>query len=165
MQFANPIWLWALAGLLIPIAIHLFSRKEGKVIPMGSLRYLRESPTARYKNIRLNEIPLLLLRCLLITLLVLLLAGTEISWSPQQTNKWLLVEPGLETSDEMKPLIGKLQKEGFQLRLLARDFPLLSEKSNARPVDNYWSAAKQLASAQLDSVVVISYNYQRSFRG
>lgn len=165
MQFANPIWLWALSGILIPVGIHLFSRKEGTVIPMGSLRYLRESPAARYRNIRLNEIALLLLRCLMVALPVLLLAGAEISWSPEPGRKWLLIEPGIEIHDDLKPLIEKLENEGFQLRSLARDFPLLSDETIVAPTDNYWSAATQLVCGDVDSVVVISYHYQRNFRG
>jgi hypothetical protein len=165
MQLANPIWLWALGGLLIPIGIHLFSRREGKVIPMGSLRYLRETPAARYKNIRLNEIILLLLRCFLVTLLVLLLAGPETSWFPAQDQKWLIVERGIENSEDLKPLIGNLEKEGFQLRSLARDFPLPQDEKHAQPFDSYWSAATHLTSLDLDSAVVISYNYLRNFKG
>lgn len=164
MQFANPIWLWALSGLVIPIGIHLFSRKEGKVIPMGSLRYLRETPAARYKNIRINEIVLLVLRCLLVIFMVLLLAGAEIPRSPAQKQKWLIVEQGIENSDDIQPLIGNLQEEGFQLRSLTKGFPLLPDEKHD-PFDSYWSAGMHLSSLDLDSVVVISYNYLRNFKG
>ena len=64
MQSAQPIMLWALAGLSIPIAIHLLSRKEGKVIYLGSLRHLRETSTQQFRGIKLNEILLLVLRSL-----------------------------------------------------------------------------------------------------
>ncbi|MBP9924506.1 MAG: BatA domain-containing protein, partial [Cyclobacteriaceae bacterium] len=74
IQFAQPIFLWALTALAIPIGIHLLSRKEGKVVKMGSLRHLRETSTQQFKGIKLNELLLLALRCLLIILFVGLLA-------------------------------------------------------------------------------------------
>jgi hypothetical protein len=75
IQFAQPIFLWALTALAVPIGIHLLSRKEGKVVKMGSLRHLRETSTKQFKGIKLNELLLLALRCLLIILFVSLLAG------------------------------------------------------------------------------------------
>ncbi|NBP69377.1 MAG: hypothetical protein EBU52_11590, partial [Cytophagia bacterium] len=49
ITFSNPAMLWSLLGISIPIAIHLLSRKEGKVIPLGSIRYLEESPSQQFK--------------------------------------------------------------------------------------------------------------------
>ena len=77
MQLINPIWLWGLTGLLIPIGIHLLSRKQGKIIKFGSLRHLEESQTKQSINVRLNEVPLLILRCALIFLIVILLCGLK----------------------------------------------------------------------------------------
>jgi len=73
MQFKQPILLWALAGLIVPLAIHLLSRKEGQVIRLGSLRHLRETSTQQFRGIKLNEILLLALRSLLVILFVLLI--------------------------------------------------------------------------------------------
>jgi hypothetical protein len=50
IQFAQPIFLWALTALAVPIGIHLLSRKEGKVVKMGSLRHLRETSTQQFKG-------------------------------------------------------------------------------------------------------------------
>ena len=35
MGLLNPTWLWGLAGLAIPVAIHLLSRKDMRVIFMS----------------------------------------------------------------------------------------------------------------------------------
>src|SRR5687767_7801250 len=96
IQFSNPMWLWGLSALLIPIGIHLLSRKEGKIINIGSVRHLRETDTARFSSIRLNEILLLVLRCLLLTLLVLLLAGTKVSVKGLSDRQWLVIEKDIE---------------------------------------------------------------------
>ena len=43
MSFAHPLYLWTLLGLLVPIAIHLWSKKEAKTIKIGSVQLLSES--------------------------------------------------------------------------------------------------------------------------
>jgi len=94
MNFFNPIFLWALAGLSIPVGIHLLSRKEGKLIKLGSLRNLQETSTKQFRGIKLNEIVLLSLRCLLIIILCLLLSG--LYWNSSSVKKWVVVEKGLD---------------------------------------------------------------------
>ena len=39
----------------VPVAIHLLSRKEGKVIKVGSLRHLRETTTRQFRSLKPNE--------------------------------------------------------------------------------------------------------------
>src|SRR6478735_8889858 len=99
MAFANPIWLWGFSALSIPLAIHLLSRKEGKVIAMGSLRHLKDANTQQFKSLRLNEIVLLLLRSLIIILLVLFLSGLQIHKTSKQ--KWVLVENELRDDTQV----------------------------------------------------------------
>ena len=165
MHFANPIWLWALSGLLIPIGIHLFSRKEGNVIPLGSIRHLRETPTARYRNIRLNELALLFLRCILIALMACLLAGAELAWSPDETRKWLLIEPGLENASDVNDIVKQARAQGFEVRSLSDYFPPVSGHTKTLEASSYWSALRDLVLRDLDSAVIISYSYERNFRG
>lgn len=161
----EPIWLWALCGLLVPLAIHLLSRREGRIIPIGSLRYLRESPTAKYKHFRLNESALLFLRCLLLMLMVFLLAHARSSWFSRPPQKWVVLEEGVTRSPQIRAMIESLEQQGFEIRLMATGFPLASEGTFREPIDNYWSAVGKLASQPLDSVVVISFSYQRNFKG
>jgi hypothetical protein len=165
MNFTNPIWLWALTGLAIPVGIHLLSRKEGKTILIGSLRYLTESPTAQFRHIRLNEIALLILRCLLIVLFVFLLAGLFFHESKYGNKKWLVIEKGIEHSDRYKPLANKLSQEGFELRFLSYEFPLVEDSAQVKPLTDYWASVEKLESFDLDSIIVISYNYARNFSG
>ena len=53
MSFLNPTYLWALLGLLIPIAIHLWSKKEGKTVKIGSIELLRESDSKQTSIIKI----------------------------------------------------------------------------------------------------------------
>jgi hypothetical protein len=164
MQFANPIWLAGLGGILIPLAIHLLSRKEGKVIRIGSIRHFEETSTRQFKSIKLNEILLLILRSLLILLIVFLLA--ELQWlrnSDGKTN-WLLIEKGLEHDRELSKLIDSLGEKGFEKREFARGFPLADDTIRETP-QNYWALVESLNNEKLDSVVIISANRIQAFRG
>ncbi|MEP0086438.1 MAG: BatA domain-containing protein, partial [Maribacter dokdonensis] len=77
MSFAHPSYLWALLGLLVPIAIHLWSKKEAKTIKIGSVQWLSESKSKQSSSIQLNEWWLLVLRMGIISLLVLLMAKPQ----------------------------------------------------------------------------------------
>lgn len=163
MMFAHPIWLWGLTGLLIPIGIHLLSRKEGKVVRMGSIRYLEDSTTKQFRSLRLNEVLLLALRCLAIALLVFLLSGLLFNSSGSDQKKWLVVEAGLENNARLSSLSDSLKKEGYELKQLAKGFPSLDSAKTERL--DYWSAVDLLKRKSLQQVVVFSYNYLSGFRG
>ena len=128
MELVNPIWLWGLSGLLIPIGIHLLSRREGKIIKIGSIRHLEETNSKQFKSIRLNELVLLLLRCLIITILVLFLSGFHFQ-TLEKSGKWLMVESGLERDDQLSVLIDSLKRNGFEIKRLTRGFPDLNDST------------------------------------
>jgi Aerotolerance regulator N-terminal len=165
MQFLNPIWLWGLTGLLIPIAIHMLSRKEGKVIRVGSIRHLEETSTRQFKKIKLNEVVLLAMRCLLITLIVLLLSG--LSFNRYNTNdiNYLLLEKGMENESDFKPLVDSLKEKGYEVRWLTNGFPLLEDSAVTDSNTNYWSLIESLKKEQVQQTVVLSYNYANGFKG
>ncbi len=164
MQFANPIWLWALSGLVIPVGIHLLSRKEGKVIYIGSLRHLDESSTKQFKAIRLNEVLLLILRCLLIILTVLLLAGIQWKHAATEEQKWLVIEPGIQKDKTIISLADSLTVAGYETHYLAPGFPA-EEDTTAYNVKNYWALLNELKSSRAQEVVVLSGSYLKDFTG
>ncbi|MBK7650056.1 MAG: BatA domain-containing protein [Flammeovirgaceae bacterium] len=161
IQFAQPIFLWALTALAVPIGIHLLSRKEGKVVKMGSLRHLRETSTQQFKGIKLNELLLLALRCLLIVLFVGLLAGFQ--WSSTDAKKWVLIEPGLENHPRVKQAIDSLEEEGFEGRWLQHGFPLLEQQQVSEV--NYWRAIDDLNNEKLTQGIVFSKSAIKNFDG
>jgi len=164
MQFTNPTWLWGFWGLLIPVAVHLLSRKEGKIIKIGSVRYLEDTVSKQFKSIRLNELILLALRCLLITILVLFLAGLQLNIGGKN-EKWLLIESGIEDDPEFSSLVDSLQQNGFEVNALAEGFPQLIENLPAGKKVNYWNLVDELETESLGEVVVLSYNYLEGFKG
>jgi hypothetical protein len=164
MQLINPIWLWGLTGLLIPIGIHLLSRKEGKIIKFGSLRHLEESHTKQSINVRLNEVGLLLMRCSLIVLIVMLLCGLKINPLQSQKSEWIILEQGLEQDPGVVPLIDSLKENGFEAKSMTKGFPDI-QAQQTEPFANYWEMIYQLPIESLNNVIIVSYNLSSKFRG
>jgi hypothetical protein len=164
MTLGNTIWLWGMLGLLMPLTIHLLSRKEGKTIYIGSVRHLLDSNTARFSSLRLNEILLLIIRSVLISLIVLLLASLYTDWFTGQKRNWVLIEKGVEQNSATKNLIDSLDHEGYEVRLLSSGFPLLKDSAVVRD-NNYWNLIQSLQQEQLNDVVVFSFSQARSFKG
>jgi hypothetical protein len=163
MGFASPIWLWGLLGLTIPVAIHLLSRKENKVIKFGSIRHLQASVTKQSINFRINEWLLLAIRCILIIFLVMVLSGLHFSEAAKKEN-WLLIENGLARDSQFKPIIDSLTEAGYKPKRLAENFPAL----DALPTDssiNYWRLIESITMFNVDKVTVLSYNLASGFYG
>lgn len=160
MQFAQPIFLWALAGLSIPIAIHLLSKKEGKVIRLGSLRHVRETSTQQFKSIRLNEWLLLILRCLIVVLWVMLLSGLQFDQTKNQ--QWLVVDKSVKNHPLAKKWMDSLQVQGFELHWLADGFP--AEEPSKGSI-NYWESISSLQQRELEKIIVLSSSGVEQFAG
>lgn len=155
MSFSHPAMLWALTSLAIPLAIHLLSRKEGKVIRMGSIRHIEETSTRQFRGIRLNEILLLALRSLIVIIAVSLLAGLR--WTGSRNQQWVLVEPGLENNTMIKPVLDSLQQQGFEWHSLAPGFPTTPSTDSSRLLP-YASLLHDLKAQSLQKAIVFSYN-------
>ncbi|NIJ55038.1 BatA domain-containing protein [Dyadobacter arcticus] len=89
MEFLQSSWLWGIAAVTIPVIIHFWNQKKGKTIQWAASRWLLDKTTLNHRSIRLHEIPLMLIRCLLVTLLALILSKPLINWltnsAPKQT--------------------------------------------------------------------------------
>ncbi len=92
MNWLNPIALWGLTALVVPILIHLWSKNKTKVIAFGSIRFLKESSTLQSKKIQLSEILLLLVRLMILFLVVSLLAKWVNYQEVEKQKALLLVE-------------------------------------------------------------------------
>jgi hypothetical protein len=76
--FLNPWMLAGLAGVALPILVHLLSRKRYDVVDWGAMQFLELDPNAR-RRLRLEDLLLLLMRMGLIALLALAFARPWIS--------------------------------------------------------------------------------------
>lgn len=164
MQWLNPIWFWGLLGLSVPLAIHLLSRKEGKVVKVGSLRYMSDSTTRRFRSVKLNEVLLLVLRSLFILFIVLYLVGL-LFFTKEEGARWILVERGFESAVQTQPMIDSLQNTGYELRYLEKGFPVPKDTTSLYSIPNYWSLVGALERENLEEVIVFSPARVKGFRG
>nr|WP_292966189.1 BatA domain-containing protein [Muricauda sp. UBA7809] len=158
MVFANPSYLWALLGLLVPLAIHLWSKKEAKTIKIGSIQLLDESNSRQSSSIQLNEWLLLLLRMLIIALVVLLMAGPQWRTKGDKNQVTYLVEASIANEASISAVLDSLQ-DGSPVFLLKEAFPEwqadVDYKNETEP-PNYWQLAQKMDSLSSDSIVVFT---------
>lgn len=95
MNFTQPFMLWGMLAIAIPIFIHIWNKKKGVVIEWATTQWLLDKSQQQHRGIRLDNIPLLILRCLLIILLACILSRPVIKLLnlSQSVNKIHLVEP------------------------------------------------------------------------
>ena len=91
MTFLNWSMLFGLLALAIPILIHLLNRSKPRVMEWAAMQFLLSSLTYRSRRILLEELVLLVLRCLTLACLALALARPFL---PSRSSvPWVLVLP------------------------------------------------------------------------
>ncbi|EAZ79703.1 BatA domain-containing protein [Algoriphagus machipongonensis] len=114
MEFLQPILLWGLLGLSIPVAIHLWNGKKGSQISWAAMAWLVEKENQSSKSIRLDQLFLLFLRLLMLVLLVLMLAKLIWKdWPMKQDYQTIhLVAPEKQIFEEFRFELEEAQKFG-----------------------------------------------------
>jgi len=167
MFFLNPTYLWALLGLTVPIAIHLWSKKEGKTIKIGSVQLLRKADTKQSSSIKLNEFWLLALRLFLISILVLIMSNVHIRKKVNNASITYIVESSLLQNKEIISILDTISTD-VPIRLLQSDFPEVDLEADHKldlTIPNYWQLAKEMHSILSDSIIVFTSAYQSGFKG
>jgi hypothetical protein len=167
MSFLNPIYLWALLGLLVPIAIHLWSKKEGKTIKVGSIELLRESESKQTSSIKPNELWLLLLRMLVISLVTLILAEPQLKLKSKNAAVTYLIEPSLLKLEKASSILNSIDDSG-NIKLLMPNFPELTNinlENVTTKTPNYWQLAEEMQNIASDSIVVYTKALASGFKG
>ncbi len=167
MSFLNPSFLWGLLALAIPVTIHFLSKKEGKTIKVGSIKFLREADSKQSRSIQFNEFWLLLLRLLTIALLVFILAEPVIRSRERNTPLTYLLEPSLLETEAMSSLLDSLESQG-EIRLLTNDFPGIDDldwEDLPKTTPNYWQLARCMGTIKSDSIVVLTKALRKGFKG
>jgi len=73
-NFLNSTVLIAATAALIPLLIHLFSKRRVKVVEFSSLKHLKEMQKRQVRRLKIRQLLLLLLRMLIILMVVLAFA-------------------------------------------------------------------------------------------
>ncbi|MFD2784957.1 BatA domain-containing protein [Hymenobacter rubripertinctus] len=184
---AAPGWL-ALLGLAVPLAIYLWNRRPGRVVRVGSVRWLAAAANQRLRSLRPEQLLLFLLRAAVLGLLALALAEPvqELPRPPRRGQ--VLLAPGV-TATALAPVrdvLDSLRRQGYELRQLFARRPLgapvawaavgLGDTTQAvarlamdtvlAPAPNLWNTV-QLATDSLPGrpVVVVTSLDVSSFRG
>jgi len=155
LQFLQPIWLWAAAGIIVPVIIHLWNVKDGKTLKVGSITFLTESAKSHAKSFKLSDLLLLLLRCLLLIVLSMLIAKP--TWEKQMKTEekgWILIEETQvhEAYNKFTPTIDSLIKRGYTFHYFNPDFEEAKLETVLKlPVNSakkssgfYWTLLKEL---------------------
>jgi hypothetical protein len=162
-QFLNPIWFFGAAALLIPVLIHLWNIRSGKVLKVGSISLMGAASRKSSRSFKLLDIPLFILRCLLLLLLALLLAlpvwqkRTQVA----KVKGWVLFpkENLTATYQKFKPAIDSLTRVGYEFHYFNAGFAksnltqiFLNPKDSIKPPlpapqslqPNYWNLVSEL---------------------
>ncbi len=114
MEFINPLMLWGSLAISIPIIIHFWHQKKGKIIEWAATQWLVEKKLQQARGIRLDNILLLILRCLLLLVLCFFLSKPILKWlnSDKITKKIHLVQPNVLVTENFKFEIESALKKG-----------------------------------------------------
>jgi len=81
MEFLNPLFLAGMGAIAAPIIIHLLNRQRYKKVEWAAMRFILEAIKRTHRRLRLEEILLLIMRCLILMLLALALSRPFITGS------------------------------------------------------------------------------------
>ena len=153
MAFSTISYLFGLLGIMIPIAIHLWSRKETRIRKVGSVRFLPESETSQSSSIQLNEKRLLALRSLLLGLLCFILADLLIPKTEDKSSQVILIEPALLSNNMVQRALDTLENEN--IRLWQSGFPKLNQTDNIDSSRiNHWNLINSSKYLSADTLLV-----------
>lgn len=144
MYFLEPIWLWLSSLVLLPVVIHLWNTRKGKVLKVGSVALFENSSRRRSAALKITQWPLLLLRCAVILAAAILLAR-PVMRAGNSGKGWVLVDNKFTYNNyrtQVDSLISNgntLHRFGGQLEGVSTDG--LPDSTNA--ADSYWSLLAQ----------------------
>ena len=132
MTFVEPSILWGALAVAIPIAIHFWHQKRGTLLPWAATQWLTEKNQQQSRGLRLDNVPLLILRCLLLLLLAVLLAQPLLNWSPKDTTRQRihLVQPSALVTANFRFELDEAARKGERIYWANETPEPYSETSN-----------------------------------
>ncbi|WP_426060111.1 BatA domain-containing protein [Hymenobacter sp. B1770] len=146
----TPAALLALLGLAVPVLIHLWNRRPGREVAVGSLRWLAAGANRRLRNLKPEQLWLLLLRSALLAVLAVALAGPVWRQRLPAGRGQVLVSPellGTPAFAAQRPAIDSLRRRGYALRWLVTGFPKVSRAALRADSLGLRDSARVLAAA------------------
>jgi hypothetical protein len=125
MEWIQANLLWGLVGLFVPMAIHLWNGKRGKVIAWAATAWLIPKESQSSKSLRLDQVLLLIIRLLLWAILVFIAVG--IFWKGyggQSSSKIAhLVIPDSQVESEFRFELQQAKEKGELVYWLSEELP------------------------------------------
>ncbi|GAB4032641.1 BatA domain-containing protein [Spirosoma gilvum] len=114
MTFIEPVILWGTLAVAVPIAIHFWHQKQGKLLPWAATQWLLEKQQQQSRGLRLDNLLLLIVRCILVILLAVLLAQPIVNWASQKPTitKTHLVQPSPAITDNFRFELAEALRKG-----------------------------------------------------
>lgn len=123
--FFNPYWLYGLFALIIPILIHFWNKKPAENIEIGSIFLLGAAERSSLKRGMFNQLWLLLLRCLVISVFALLFVRLYVNRITQSETpeKWVLIQSPVNAYyNGNRHNIDSLIKQGYTAHAFSSGF-------------------------------------------
>ena len=154
MNFIEPFLLWGALAVIMPVAIHFWHQKRGKPLPWAATQWLTEKQQQQSRGLRLDNILLLLIRCLLLILLAILLAQPILNGfnKPPTIQKVHLVQPNSAVVDNFRFELTEARKNGERVLWADERLTPVSETLTLlQQVPKFSSLRLQSAVNQLDA--------------
>jgi hypothetical protein len=158
MSYLQPIFLFGIVGIAIPIIIHLWSRKSRKTIPFGSIQFLQATATQSMRSVLPSDWLLLLLRIIVITILSFLLAKPLIDLGKQSKTSAVFVAPEYVGN----PGLSEILDTSTHIFFFSTGFPDFDPNEIPIKSKNYWPLLHQIESTEFDKLTIVaprSMNY------
>lgn len=122
MTFIEPFLLWGALAVTIPITLHFWHQKRGKPLPWAATQWLTERNQQQSRGLRLDNVFLLLLRCLLLILLAVLLAQPVLDYlnKTQTIRRIHLIQSNTLVTDNFRFELDEARKKDEQVVLLGK---------------------------------------------
>ncbi|MCK8493853.1 BatA domain-containing protein [Spirosoma sp. RP8] len=117
MAFLEPFLLWGALAVLSPIIIHFWHQKKGKPLAWAATQWLVEKNQQQQRGLKLENIVLLILRCLLLLVLVALLSQLVLNnlKSKADNQPIHLIQPNALLSSNYRFELEEARKRGEKL--------------------------------------------------
>lgn len=145
MEFSQHMAFWGLLAIAVPTIVLLLSKKKQEVVNFPSLKFLKASESKSARSIFPSQWLLWLLRALMISAFVLMLAKPL--FEDKAKNKKIYVE-----------------KDVFEDPLFSTVLSSLDREVEVFNPESLWTFAEKLNRSS-DSSVVYTRNYEKDFRG
>ena len=142
MEFLQPSLLWGTLAVAIPIAIHLWHQKKGTVISWAATQWLLEKSQQSKRGLRLDQLLLLALRCLILITLALLLSEPLFrrTTTSATLRKVHVVQPDAFVVDNYRFELEEALRKGETIYWLTASLPIADELTPPVTEGSSWSA-------------------------